>query len=196
MRNYKNANAVPLIDTPRDDIYVGVTRKHAANMALASLLHCFAFIAMCSILYLAIRNWFVLFALSFPFTMYMYAEYLIRFTNEARDILFEQYTHKPEIIMQQTEQGEVDKSYTVIPSPNGKDRIILHIGLTVSQLEQIRDTVLKTKTLTVNYLESLGLSRQSAERLRVELTQNGLLDMDNKGRVHLTKNGRRSFERI
>ena len=56
--------------------------------------------------------------------------------------------------------------------------------------------MLNTGTLTVNYLESLGLSRQSAEGLRAELAGLDILEFDNKGRVSLTDKGEKICKRI
>lgn len=195
MKDYKNT--IPIASTQTyNDIYVGVTNKHATNMATASLLYCGAFVVVCGILYLVLYSSYALFLLPLPFAMYIKAKYLVEFTNEARDILFEQYTNQQEIVTQQIKDVQIDKSYTVISAPNGKDKIVLHLALTQSQLEQIKNTALQTKTLTVNYLESLGLSRPNAEKLRVELVQHNLLTMDDNGRVQLTKSGRRALSRI
>ena len=84
---------------------------------------------------------------------------------------------------------------TFLDRPGGSFYVI-DVGLTNSQLDQIANALLDTKTLTINYLESLGLARQDAEKLRIELSAKELVEFDKKNRVHLTDLGKRIFYHI
>lgn len=136
--------------------------------------------------------------IAIAFAIVKFATALVKYTNEDRDILnsrlfdFSEETEEPE-----SNQEEVNSdAVTVIPQETGKGNYILHIGLSNSQLTNVAKAMLNTNTLTVNYLESLGISRQNAEKLREELAEKKLLTFDNKGRVTLTDNGKRVAKKI
>lgn len=132
------------------------------------------------------------------FALYKFSKALVDYTNEDRDILNNRYViFEDEPIESNTHQIETTNELnTIIPQPNGKGHFILHIGLSSTQLKSIANTMLNTGTLTVNYIESLGISRQNAEKLRSELAEYHLLSFDDKGRVKLTQDGIKSCKQI
>lgn len=195
MRRYNNS--IPYIEHS-NDIYVQVTRKHAYNMFKATLLYYLALLSIIASLLLALyySKWLLL-LLPVSIAFYREAQSLEEFTKEARDILWYQYTNNnnEDVIISEEKEHRVTGN-TVIAGANGKTKHILHVDLTQGQLQQIAKAALSTESLTVNFLESIGLSRQDAELLRVELTQYGILNMDKKGRTKLTRDGEKVFKRI
>ncbi|MFA5166582.1 MAG: hypothetical protein WC449_04815 [Candidatus Paceibacterota bacterium] len=125
------------------------------------------------------------------FALYKFSKALVQYTNEDRDILNGRYFSYDSIIeeVDSKEPETTDEITTIIPQANGKAHFNLHIGMTATQLKSIANTMLSTGTLTVNYIESLGISRQNAEKLRSELATYRLLSFDDKGRVKLTQDG-------
>src|SRR5690606_14144589 len=124
---------------------------------------------------------FINFIIVFPsilLALFEYAKALVYFTTEDRDYLYSnsiavESTHNDAI-----ETPNDNQSITVIPQATGKGIYYLHVALSNSQLRSIANTMLNTETLTVNYLESLTISRQNAEKIRVELAQMGILQFD------------------
>ena len=128
--------------------------------------------------------------------LYDYAKALCQFTTEDREYLFNQQS----IIEVEPNNAltieDKPKGNTIIPQTTGTSSYILATPLSESQKKAIANTMLNTETLTVNYLESIGLSRQSAEGLRAELAQLDILEFDNKGRVSLTDKGEKICKRM
>ena len=195
MRRYNNS--IPYINN-NNDIYVQVTRKHAHNIFIATLYYALALLGTIAILALALNSKWYLLLLVLPLAFYREARSLEEFTKEARDILW--YTNmrndnnEGAIISEEKEHRVTGN--TVLTGANGKTKHVIHVDLTQGQLQQIAQAALSTESLTVNFLESIGLSRQDAELLRVELTQYGILNMDKKGRTKLTRDGEKVFKRI
>lgn len=125
-----------------------------------------------------------------------YSNALKEFTYEDREWICSQYYVNEESPLLPTDQAPATHNITPIPQPKGNGYYNLHIGLTEIQLRHVAKTLLDTKTLTINYLESIGISRANAEKLRIELTEHGLLTYSSTGRVTLTKGGARVCGKI
>ena len=129
--------------------------------------------------------------------LYDYARALCQFTVEDRDYLFgQQSIVEVESKNALTIEEKPARGDTLIPQDRGSGVYFLTIPLSESQKKAIANTMLNTETLTVNYLESIGLSRQNAEGLRAELAGLDILEFDNKGRVSLTDKGEKICKRI
>lgn len=67
------------------------------------------------------------------------------------------------------------------------------MNLSETQIKKIAETALNTKTLTVNYLEKVGLTRQEAEMLRITLVNSGFAVLDDSKRVVFNERGMLMF---
>lgn len=196
MRNYE----VQSITQPSiKDAFVTRSRQQAFDIFLGKLLKYLTLIIAIEILCYVITGKFINFIIALPsvlLALFDYAKALVYFTTEDRDYLFNQQS----IIEVESNNAlaieDKPKGNTIIPQASGKSIYVLSTSLSESQKKAIADTMLNTGTLTVNYLESLGLSRQSSEGLRAELAQLDILEFDNKGRVSLTNKGEKICKRI
>ena len=196
MRNYEvQALTQPTIK----DAFVTRSRQQAFDILKSKLLK-YAIYAFT----IELAMWYIFGVLLLPtlefvaiaIALYDYAKALCQFTTEDRDYLFNQQS----IVEVESNNAlaieDKPKGNTIIPQATGKSIYVLSIPLSESQKKAIANTMLNTGTLTVNYLESLGLSRQSAEGLRAELAGLDILEFDNKGRVSLTDKGEKICKRI
>ena len=128
------------------------------------------------------------------FAAFKFGESLINFTYQDREtIAYIDEDQEDDYIIEETPQSVMGKTFLERP---GGSFYVIDVGLTNSQLDQIANALLDTNTLTINYLESLGLARQDAEKLRIELSAKELVEFDKKNRVHLTDSGKRIFYHI
>lgn len=194
MKEYKTVNESYIQNIETRDRFVKRSRDHAINVFIAQFFIVFTLFASSQLLLFFLTGIIVIhYWLPLPviYALLKYAKALLEFTNEDRDILCSQYFNNDQQqspTNEMSEQETENDGITVIPNKwNG--HFYLHIGLSESQKKTIAETMLKTKTLTVNYIESLGVSRQNAERLRVEFAEFGILEFDKRGRTKLTKDG-------
>lgn len=196
MRNYE---AQSILQPTIKDAFVTRSRQQAFDIFKSKLLKYAIYAFTIELLMWRIFGVLLLPTLEFvaiAIALYDYARALCQFTVEDREYLFNQQST---IEIESNNVLAVDdkpKGNTIIPQATGKSIYVLSTPLTESQKKAIANTMLNTGTLTVNYLESLGLSRQSAEGLRAELAQLNLLEFDNKGRVTLTDKGEKICKRI
>lgn len=200
MRKYKHTSIIP--QQPINERLVDRSRQHAVNIFIARLLIALllagALGAIVFTINVAIASKVVipLLAMAIAYSIDSYSKALEKFTIEEREILWEQnFKSTPELAIPKSETA-ASHDTTIIPQAKGNGHYNLHVGLTPTQLQHIAQTMLDTKTLTVNYIESLGLSRANAERMRAELAEFGILNFNDKGRVQLTDNGRKICKRI
>ena len=201
MRKYNRLQTSIIPQTTKDEFVIR-TRQQALNigfarwliaMLIAGSLFAVGFAVKPDI---AIKCIVPLLALTLAYAINKYSEALEYFTDRDREMLESQYIKSDTQLIIPKEETQTNEDITVIPQAKGNGHYNLHIGLTETQLQHIAQTLLDTKTLTVNYIESLGLSRANAERLRAELSQFDIVYFDDKNRVHLTDDGKRICKRI
>jgi hypothetical protein len=198
MRNYGLELAIP--QTVKDE-FVYRSRQHAFNKLLGwgiGLLSVAITVDLIIYYTTGMIAFPILEFIAIAVSLVMFARALVNYTNEDRDILNSRYWYETEEApISESNQTDTNTSQdTIIPQSRGNGHFILHIGLSVTQLNSIANAMLNTGTLTVNYIESLGISRQNAEKLREELSEYKLLSFDDKGRVRLTQDGERVCNRI
>lgn len=199
MRTYK-ATTSPITTRNADDAYH--TRLHAFNVGLAYTVGSIA-ITIASTLTFSLSILWVArgFGLSLFLGAIMFCVYLYRFTQEARDIQWQK--NLPSLI-EPDEPDEPDSnqhalitSKTSLPSPRNKNGTLwITVNLNNDQRESIARTALRHGKLTVNYLQSIGLRRAQAERLREELVRHDLLMFNDRNEAVVTNDGVASFKKI
>jgi hypothetical protein len=191
----QNASNVSVLSQSRDDIYN--TRQHAFNIGLAFATVSTSIILCSTIIFGLPVIWLLRGALiSFMLGVLAFAKSLIDFTNEARDIQWEQSMPKVEV-----KPIEVDHqphgARASFPSPqNPHGLLFTTVGLNENQRRNIAEAAIQHGKLTVNYLTSLGLRRDDAERLREELVSHNLLMFNDRHETVVTKSGRKSFIKL
>lgn len=191
MRNYGMELSIP---QPVRDEFVYRSRQQAFNQLLGWGIGLLSVAITVDIAIYLITGMIAFPLLEIPsisIALYKFSRALVLYTNEDREILNSRYFDytESEPIPESNVEDTNNEPTTIIPHSNGKGHFNLHIGLTTTQLKSIANTMLNTGTLTVNYIESLGVSRQNAEKLRIELAEYRLLSFDDKGRVKLTQDG-------
>lgn len=196
MKNYE----VQSITQPSiKDAFVARSRQQAFDIFKSKLLKYLIPIIAIELLFYALTGRFVNFVIAIPpllLALYDYAKALVYFTNEDRDYIYSNpvaiESIEDDIRAESTDNGSI----TIIPQATGKGIYYLHVALSNSQLRSIANAILDTETLTVNFLESLKISRPNSEKIRAELAQLGVLQFDDKGRVRVTDNGIKICKRI
>ena len=95
-----------------------------------------------------------------------------------------------------TQIPQVEGVVTYFPKPRNKGYYQLTVKITELQRFNVAKTLLSTNSLPVNYIESLGINRQNAEKLRAELANYELIKFNKNGRVSLTGDGKKSCQKI
>lgn len=196
MRKYESDHSL-VSATPRDDTYN--TRQHAFNIGLAYTSVC-SIVALCAVIGFKIEAVWLLRGILFSMVIgvFAFAKALIDFTKEARDIQWE-------TSMPQREELPVVKSVAStdsyerasFPSPRHRNGLLFtSVALSDKQRDDIASSALQHGKLTVNYLTSLGLTREDAERLREELAAHSLVSFNERNEAVLTDEGRKSFEAL
>lgn len=189
MRNYES------IAIAQDGVKAQ-TNKQASNIFLGYLLM-FMSIAVifdvCAYLVSGVILFPILEGAAILFSAFKFGESLINFTYQDRENITYIEDQEDDIIIEESTQSTRGKTFLERP---GGSFYVIDVSLTNSQLDQIANALLDTNTLPINYLESLGLARQDAEKLRIELASKDLIEFDKKNRVHLTDSGKRIFYHI
>jgi len=197
---YKKDVATPSF--VRDEM-ITRSRNHAFNRGLSAL--------MIGVVVLIVSNYIAwrLFhkgvlaeslILTVSFVLWQYGHALREYTEQDRDIILSRY-FPPELEPQVTKKEE-DVSVPLVertefPHPENKNgRLILAVSLSQEQKEKIARAGLEKNSLPINLLESFGLSRQTAERLRTEMATMDLGYFTDRDRFILTKNGQKVFAKI
>lgn len=204
-RDYNNT--IPITQpyqTKREDQYH--VRDHATNIGIAYFLITFS--VMVSIL--AILSATAIFTIKWPQDYLIalpisltagivsFALALNDFTKDARAMLWTQYEQQKEIIAQQIikEQGDNEYQKTFLPAKRGNDKVGIDVYLSESQLAKIAQAALNSGKLTINYLDSIGISRPRAEKLRQELAKIGYAKFNQHSELIFTKDGLQCFKRL
>jgi hypothetical protein len=131
--------------------------------------------------------------------MIAYGKSLSAFTDEARDIIWRREMETGvdldgDGLVGKPEASPLDRPKTIM---RGADKnhhwFIEGMNLSESQIKKICETAANTKTLTINYLEKIGLSRQEAEMFRVTLVNNNFATFDANQRIVFTDRGYQMF---
>lgn len=185
------------------DELVSRSRHHAFNRGISAFVT--ALVGAVVINYAALRLFDKLFLgesliCVLCFSLYMYGNALNVYTEQDRDIILSKYLPpEPMPIIEQAPVQSLQELFekTELPHPSHKNgRLFLSMGLTQVQLERIAKAGLEKNSLPINLLESYGLSRQTAERLRMELAAMDLGYFTDKDRFMLTADGQKVFAKI
>jgi len=197
MKKYESATP----DFTRD-MFVSRSRNHAFNRAVSAL--SIAVVGVIVINYAAIkllhRQFFVeSLVLIACVTLLSFGNSLKEYTNQDRDIILSQHFQLDPV--EEIVEPAIHESRTVerteFPHPQHKNgRLFVSIGLTDAQREKVAKIGLEKKSLPINMLESLGLSRQNAEMLRMDLGSHGLGYFTDSDRFVITKDGEKVFSKI
>jgi hypothetical protein len=197
---YKKYVAVP--NFVRDEM-ITRSRNHAFNRGLSALLISTVIIIVANYISWRLFEKSLLaesLILLVSVTLWQYGSALKEYTEQDRDIILSRY-FPPELQVAQIEResdAEVPLTErTEFPHPENKNgRLILAVSLTREQKEKIARAGLEKNSLPINLIESFGLSRQMAERLRTEMASHDLGYFTDRDRFILTKNGQKVFAKI
>jgi len=121
---------------------------------------------------------------------------LSEFTSEARNLLLKEYDLEQQIIEREIVKEQGDSEYQKTFLPEGKhSQIGIDVYLTDYQLQKVAQAAHASGNLTVNYLDSIGLSRARSEKLRQELARIGYAKFE-KGQLIFTKKGLQSLQTL
>ena len=183
----------------RDDSYN--TRQHAFNIGLAYMSVCIV-VVVCTVIGFKMQAIWLLRGIlaSLIIDVGTFAKSLVEFTGEARDIQWKNsMAYDPPV---QTDVGGIDTDDDTdergsFPSPRHRNGMLfVSAGLSETQRHEIAATALQHQKLTVNYLTSIGLKREDAERLREELVGHGLLMFNERNEAVITDDGCKSFGKV
>lgn len=188
----------PSVYQHKSDIYsAAFAREHAFNKAFAYFLY--AMMPLTVIYFIGLKTMYLeifdaLYILFFAAIVGMvaYGKFLSLYTDECREIMWENEVRTGVDLDGDGKIGnpEVREMKTIIVGKQKNERLIFSsLSLTPSQIKNIASTAIKTKTLTVNWLESIGLTRTQAESFRVQCVDKNLADMDDSGRIKINENG-------
>lgn len=189
MRNYETVSIARNIKRQQ-------TNRHAANIFCGYLLMFMSFAITIDVAVYVVGDVIlfpILESLAIVFSAFKYGESLINFTMQDR-YSSEYIENDEQYDGKLSEDQQLQNQETLIRKPNSNSFYRLQIPLSTTQLDKVIEALLKTNSLTINYIESLGLARQEAERLRVELSTIGLVKFDRKNRVRLTDLGKEVLE--
>lgn len=198
MREYKESYTIPITQQSLQPIKQELTYR--SRQQAFSLLIGYTITYLIPAIVFDVLVYYISGYILFPFTefsavsiaLFRYAQHLIFFTLEDRESM----RNIPIIQTPLDNEQSENTDYCMIPNPNGNGCFIPETPINKSQLRDITETSLKTKSLTVNYLESIGISRPNAERLRAELVSRGLFTVESNQRLRLTKDGEKSFKQV
>ena len=196
MKKYNQESIV--IPQRTKDVFVSRSRQQSNDVFVATLAIAVPVgIALDFIAYQAFGKFIIVFTLiAFLYSVFEWARTRVAFTIEDRSILNSKYFQDDNVITETKNDDSIDtKDNTLLPMAKRKGNHVLHIGLTVSQIEHIAKCAINKGNLTINYLESLGLSRQQAELLRMELAQYNIVQFDKNEKAIVTDYGRKVFEK-
>jgi len=190
-RNYNST--IPIAQIQNDKYRV---REHALNFGMAYFLILF-FSSSATMFMMRSHYYQYALILSGAIAVCVYAYCLMDFTNEARDLLCTQAQQVQEIVTKEVikEQGDKEYQKTLLPTPDGKHFVGIDVYLTETQITQVANAAVSGK-ITVNYLDSIGVSRPRAEKLRNELARIGYATFNRNSQLVITKSGLQSFKSL
>ena len=180
------------LSSTRDDHYN--TRQHAFNIGVAYSVVSVA-VCLCAVILFEMKVVWLLRGtlLAFMIGVFAFSKSLIAFTQEARDIQWECAMPRVEPVSIKELPSPQGKRAS-FPSPEHRHGVLFtSVEINDEQKARIVEAGLQHEKLTINYLTSLGIKREDAERLREELVSHGLLDYNERHEAVLTENGKRSF---
>ena len=196
MNKYDSGGSFAVHNT-QDDHYN--TRQHAFNIGVAYGAVLVA-LCLCAVIVFKLQVVWLLrgMLVSFMLGVIAFAKALINFTQEARDIQWESSMPKREPVAEvpykELLRSKIQRA--TFPSPlHKKGMLFTSVELDNEQKERVVEAGLQHGKLTVNYLTSLGIKRENAERLREELVSHGLLSYNDRHEAVLTEQGVKSFRR-
>lgn len=195
----KNYEVQSIVQPSIKDALVLRSRQQAFDVFVGKLLKYLIPVIAIETLCYVITGRFINFVIALPsvlLALFEYAKALVYFTNEDRDYLYSNPVAIESSANNEPIETDNNQNVTIIPQATGKGIYYLHVALSNSQLRSIANAILDTETLTVNFLESLKISRPNSEKIRAELAQMGILQFDDKGRVKVTNSGIKICKRI
>jgi len=182
----------------KSDIYsAAFAREHAFNKAFAYFLY--AMMPLIVVYFIGLKTmyleiWDALYIIFFAAIVGMvaYGRFLSLYTDECREIMWENEVRTGVDLDGDGKIGNPEtQSLKTIINGIGKNERLMFDGfsLSPSQIKAIASTAIKTKTLTVNWLESIGLTRTQAESFRIQCVHKNLAEMDDSGRIKINENG-------
>jgi len=182
------------------DTFVSRSRNHALNSGISAL--AMALVGVVVVNYVALKFFDTSFVVESVivvvcFSLLKFGNALGTYTEQDRDIILSQHFKEEPFEEVLREEKEKPSRTTEFPHPLHKNGMLfVSVELTEAQKEKVARIGLEKKSLPINLLESLGLSRQNAERLRMELGSHGLGYFTDNDRFVVTQNGEKVFAKI
>lgn len=204
MKKVYNHSTLPLTAPPAIQSDQYHVRDHAANVGIACFLVTLSSLLSATYLLSTIvpgfkpQHYTFILPLSFSAGIIAFSHALWKFTNDAREMLWTQYERQQDVIMQQIvkERGDNEYQKTFLPNPRGNGKQAIAVYLNSEQLNSIAYAAQNSGKLTVNFLDSIGVSRPRAEKLRQELARIGYAKFNNHSELIFTKTGLHSLQRL